>query len=53
MEINYLLVVIEPDVSRSDKLYTALSWDDTDFLVYLEIRRTGLSKKGERERTRI
>jgi hypothetical protein len=46
--VNNLLVIIEPDVSRSDKLYTALSWDDTGFLVNLRIRRTGLSEKGER-----
>ena len=44
-----LLVIIEPDVSRSDKLYTALSWDDTDLLVNLRIRRTGLSKRKKRE----
>jgi hypothetical protein len=49
VDVNNLLVIFEPDVSRSDELYTALSWDDTDFLVNLRIRRTGLSKKEERE----
>jgi hypothetical protein len=42
--VNDLLVITEPDVSCSDKLYTALSRDDTGFLVNLRIRRTKLSK---------
>ena len=49
MDANNLLGIFEPDVSRSDKLYTALRWDDTDFLVNLRIRRTKLSEKEERE----
>ena len=48
-DVNNLLVIIEPDVSRSGKLYTAMSWDDTAFLVNLRIRRTGLIKKKESE----
>lgn len=47
--MNNLILIIEPDVSCSNKLYTAMSWDDTDFLVNLQIRRTGVSKKEERE----
>ena len=46
--MNYLLAIFEPDESRGDKLYTTVSWDDADFLVNLQIRRTGLSKR-ERE----
>ena len=48
MDVNNLLAIFEPDVSRSDKLYTTLSWDDTDFLVNLGIQKTGLSKKRDR-----
>ena len=48
LEVNYLLAIFEPDESRGDKLYTTVSWDDADFLVNLQIRRTGLSKR-ERE----
>ena len=52
--MNYLLAIFEPDESRGDKLYTTVSWDDADFLVNLQIRRTGLSKKKrERERTMV
>jgi hypothetical protein len=47
--VNNLLIIIEPDVSRSGKLYTALSRDDTGFLVNLRTGRTGLSKNEERE----
>jgi hypothetical protein len=47
VEMNNLPAILEPDVSRSDKLYTAMSWDDTDFLINLQIQRTGLSKKEE------
>ena len=46
--MNNLPVIIEPDVSRSDKLYTTAGWDDTDFLVNLQIRMARLSEK-ERE----
>ena len=51
--MNDLLVIVEPDVSRSGKLYTTSSWDDAGFLVNLRIQRTGLSKKEERGRTMI
>lgn len=45
MDKNNLRLVLEPDVSRGNELDTAVSWDDTDFLVNLRIQRTGLNKK--------
>jgi hypothetical protein len=53
VNVNNLRVVLEPDVSRSDKLNTAMSWDDTAFLSNLRIRRTGLSKKRKGEKLKI
>lgn len=47
MDENNFRVILKPDVSRGDKLNTAMSWDDTAFLVNLRIGRAELSKKGE------
>ena len=47
---NNLCLVLEPDVSRGDKLYTAMSWDDTGFLVNLRIQRTKLATEKRKGR---
>lgn len=46
--VNNLLVIMEPDVSHSSKLYTPSRCNSTVILSNLQIQRTGLSKK-ERE----